>query len=550
MELARSGRREWLAAVFGAAAGRLLAGCEQRPSRPVPGALVGPSPEVGHRLRDGLDAVIAAAASAPARDVRVVIVGGGPAGLSAARRLIRRGLDALELLELEPELGGTSIGGRGPVTPYPWGAHYLPIPRADNHDLVALLREMDVLEGVDEHGNPRGKEPFVVREPEERLHFHGAFRAGLFPRDGATRADLAELARFESSVARLVGTRDDAGRRAFELPLDRSGPTAELVASDRISAHEWLARNGFAGERLRWWLEYGCRDDYGCRLETTSAWAMLFYHAARIATPGAEPASYLTWPEGNAALVRHLARDLGERRRTHRLVLDVSPTEGGVEVVVLDTRNGRPERLRAERVVVATPQFVSSRIVRPLREGGPNGRAAFTYAPWIVANLHLRDRPRTRGAQLAWDNVIHGSRSLGYVCATHQRGRDHGPTVLTYYLPLAEEEPRAARRTMLEAPLGEWQSAILADLAPSHPDLAPLVERLDVCRWAHAMVRPVPGFVWGDERRAAREPVGAIHFAHSDLSGVALFEEAFAQGIRAADEVLAALRPSALEATP
>jgi len=54
------------------------------------------------------------------------------------------------------------------------------------------------------------------------------------------------------------------------------------------------------------------------------------------------------------------------------------------------------------------------------------------------------------------------------------------------------------------------------------------------------MVRPRPGFVWGAARQAAARPRGGIHFAHSDLSGVALFEEALDQGVRAAEEVLAA----------
>jgi hypothetical protein len=54
------------------------------------------------------------------------------------------------------------------------------------------------------------------------------------------------------------------------------------------------------------------------------------------------------------------------------------------------------------------------------------------------------------------------------------------------------------------------------------------------------MVRPRPGFVWGGARQAAIQPYRGIHFAHSDLSGIALFEEAFAHGVRAADEVLAA----------
>jgi hypothetical protein len=42
--------------------------------------------------------------------------------------------------------------------------------------------------------------------------------------------------------------------------------------------------------------------------------------------------------------------------------------------------------------------------------------------------------------------------------------------------------------------------------------------------------------------RAARtSPVGKLHFAHTDLSGLALFEEAFDHGLRAAREVAAAL---------
>ena len=72
------------------------------------------------------------------------------------------------------------------------------------------------------------------------------------------------------------------------------------------------------------------------------------------------------------------------------------------------------------------------------------------------------------------------------------------------------------------------------------PTSAELVERLDVMRWGHAMPRPRPGFVSGAARPRAAQPLRGIHFAHSDLSGVASFEEAFYQGVRAAEEVLAA----------
>jgi hypothetical protein len=71
--------------------------------------------------------------------------------------------------------------------------------------------------------------------------------------------------------------------------------------------------------------------------------------------------------------------------------------------------------------------------------------------------------------------------------------------------------------------------------------LSSLVTRLDVMRWGHAMIRPQPGFLWGASRRAAAQPLRGIHFAHSDLSGLPLCEEAFDQGERAAREALAAL---------
>ena len=105
--------------------------------------------------------------------------------------------------------------------------------------------------------------------------------------------------------------------------------------------------------------------------------------------------------------------------------------------------------------------------------------------------------------------------------------------------PLCDDDPRAARRRLLSADRDAWADVALADLERAHPELRRLVERLDVMRWGHAMIRPKPGLRAGAALRAAREPVRGVHFAHTDLSGVALFEEAFDHGLRAAEEVLA-----------
>ena len=59
-------------------------------------------------------------------------------------------------------------------------------------------------------------------------------------------------------------------------------------------------------------------------------------------------------------------------------------------------------------------------------------------------------------------------------------------------------------------------------------------------RWGHAMISPRPNFIWSGIREKAMKPYRNIHFAHTDLSGIALFEEAFYHGLRAGTEVFTA----------
>ncbi len=61
-------------------------------------------------------------------------------------------------------------------------------------------------------------------------------------------------------------------------------------------------------------------------------------------------------------------------------------------------------------------------------------------------------------------------------------------------------------------------------------------------RWGHAMIRPRPGFMWGGARQKAQASLArALHFAHTDLGGLALFEEANHFGVVAAERALAGL---------
>jgi protoporphyrinogen oxidase len=518
--------------------------CRYLPHRRIDGELRGASMSVGHRLRQRSDATVERAEAEPAIRVPVAIIGAGPSGLSAAWRLERRGERGYVIFDLESAAGGSSNYGTDGVVPYPCGAHYVPQPTADNAPLVELLDEMGQLEpattDADGRRVVRAVETALVREPEERLFIDGAWRQGLFPLEGASGADVAELRRFTNEIDGWVERRDRTGRRAFTVPSSRCSDDAEFMELDRISAAKYLERRGYRGARLGWYVDYACRDDYGMSSETTSAWAMLFYFAARVPSKGAESAPFLTWPEGNGRLVAHLSRSAGERLLTSRLVTDIVPRDDAVELAVLDTKTERLVRYVADRVIVAAPKFVLPRIVRAFRDRAPEHLAAFTYGSWMVANIHLRGRPRSPGFPFAWDNVLYDSPSLGYVVATHQTLVDTGPTVWTYYQPFIDREPRAARERLAVADHAGFTDAILSDLGRAHEHLDDYVERIDVWRWGHAMIRPVPGFISGVARRRAAAPYGRLHFAHSDLSGLALFEEALDHGVRAADEVLAA----------
>lgn len=524
-------RREFVAGLLGTAA---LQHCRSAPLALPDGELLSPGKAAGHRLRDAPPAALRPASFERAR---VLIVGAGAAGLSAAWWLSRAGMRDLVVLELDDAPGGTARSGGSSVTPYPWGAHYVVAPLPEQPRLATLLAEMGVLEpGV---SPPAVAEFAACREPEERVFQLGRWYPGLYLHAGATLDDQAQLERFQSEIARWVGFRDGAGRRAFVLPQSAASDAAEVAALDRESFAAWLDRHGLSSPRLRWLADYACRDDYGLLAADTSAWAGVAYFAARIARPGDDAQPVVTWPEGNGRIIHHLVERSAGTLRLGHAVCSVTRTDAGVEVVAHSADGVRG--YLAERVIMASPELINRRIVTGLA-GARGPQPAIDRGAWAVANLHLAERPRARpdDAPLAWDNVLFDSPSLGYVVATHQSGRDHGPTVFTWYYPFTGEGA-AARRDLDGATRTDWAEAALADISRAHPDIRPLCRRIDVAYWGHGMVRPRVGSVFHPGLRAARAPFGSVFFAGSELSGLSLFEEALDHGVRAAGEVLSSL---------
>lgn len=525
-----SSRREFVALLLGAPLAAQL-GCGRAAPRIPPGALVDTGMARGHAVRDHR----AAPTATPDRwrTHTVAIVGAGVAGLAAGWELARRGITDVCVLELDEVAGGTARGGQSEVTRYPWGAHYIVAPQKEQAELVALLGELGAIEGHAADGTPIVDEALRCREPEERVFYRGRWYEGLYLDAGASADDLRQLAAFRREIDRWSVWRDAGGVPAFAIPTGRSSRAPEVAALDRISFASWLDARGLTSERLRWLCDYACRDDYALRAADTSAWAGLFYFASRQRSAGAAAQSVLTWPDGNGALIRHLAAR--QRVETGVAVHRISP-EGELVCAGRDGAFG----VRAQRVIAAVPTFVRNRLVEATAPAGDHGA-------WAVANVHLRARPEeVHRAPPAWDNVFRDSPSLGYVSATHQRGRDRGPTVWTWYYPFPGDG-KTARNQLAGAGYDDWAEVVLADLERAHRDVRPLVERIEVAFWGHGMIRPRTGSLFSGDREARAKPVGRIHFAHTDLSGLALFEEAFDHGVRAAREVAAALAGPPIE---
>lgn len=547
-------RRDLLRAFLGVAASgatglgatSFLAGCAGRRGRrslnDISGELVLRREKLGHRLRD--------LASLPEPDhwseCEVAVVGGGVSGLACMRGLDAMAVKNSLLLELDENLGGTSQGGKAELSEHPWGAHYLTVPMAENRQLIQLLREIGAVESVGASGQPVIAEEALCRDPSERLFYRGRWYEGLYPLAGAPKAELAEKRRFEEEIDRWVAFRDARGRRAFVLPMSMGSDDERVRALDRISILQWLDQHHYQSPRLRWWLEYACRDDYGTGLADTSAWSVFFYYASRKRSAAGEYQEVITWPEGNARLVRHMREPVQTRTRANHAVVSVQSDEDGVRIIALHAPpsggDAKVVGIRARYAIMATPQFINARVVQGLQGARLEAAQSFEQSPWMVANLHLSARPAGAGFPLSWDNVIYQSPALGYVVATHQHGPERGPTLITYYYPLIDSDPRVARRRLLELGWREWAEVALSDLERAHPRLRDSVQRIDIARWGHAMVRSTPGRVWDGRRIRAAQPVGRVHFAHSDLSGVALFEEAFDRGLQAAKEVVQRLR--------
>ncbi len=409
-----------------------------------------------------------------------------------------------------------------------------------------MLHDLGILLGDPDAARPRYDERYLLHGPEDRVLHQGKWQEGLLPKEGMPAWELAEHERFFQRTEQLRATRGKDGKRLFAMPIAASSADPDTQMLDSISIKTWLAQNAYRAPSLHWYIDYCCRDDYGTSYDLVSAWAGLHYFCSRggVAANAADGA-WLTWPGGLHPVAAGLDQAAGNRRKPGTVV-SVTAGKDGVTALCFELINGQPRSytVHARKAICAMPLFVAARVVPAIRDYGFDpARDLPNYAPWMVANFLMHTLPpELPQAPLSWDNLVYGGKGLGYVVSTHQDIRVTPPakSVFSAYIAVSDRTPEAARIWMERAGPDELLELAAADLRQAYGHkLARCVERVDITLRPHAMASPRVGFRTNRGLQALRAHDGTILFAHADLSGYSVFEEAAWWGYQAAQRALA-----------
>ncbi len=466
--------------------------------------------------------------------VSTIIVGGGVSGLSAAYHLKKMGVTDFLLLELDEHIGGNSSSGKNIAGKYPLGAHYLPIPSIELVELIEFLKENGAINRIID-GIPEYNDYFLCSAPHDRLYLNGRWQKGLIPQMGISLESKAQIKKFFKLMSSFKGLKGSDGKKAFSIPLSESSIDKKFTIYDTYTMEEFLKKNDFNDSYLRWYVNYCCLDDYGAGINKVSAWAGIHYFASRTGQGfDIDSSSVLTWPEGNYWAVDKLARAIDKYIKLNTLVYRIEENiDKTYSVWSYDFVTSQKICYVSKNIIYSSPRFTAKfifNIEEILKKVEEN---FIDYAPWMTANL-LLEAPLAsgRGGPLAWDNVNFYGKSLGYVVSNHQDlSTQRLKTNITIYWPLLKTTTKQARLDALAKTHQDWCEEILRELEIIHPEISEMILSIDISLFGHAMSIPEVGFL---NKSNKLRNIDGIYFAHTDSSGISIFEEAFYQGLNAA----------------
>ncbi len=402
----------------------------------------------------------------PTTEVEIVIVGAGIAGLAAAWALRDRDLIVLESAD---RLGGRILSL--PRPPY-WlnlAAHVFPPPSTALGRLVTELGlETTLIPGDAMAVWLKGKlvsggrpETYPLRLPLSLRGRISLLGAGLKIRRAVP--DYLELANprsGESPVdvrARLLAYRDDATFADFLGPLHPDVASLLRAATNRASAEP----------------------------EELSAGAGVAHFAAVFS--GSASLYLRNIAGGSSRLPEAIAAALCDRVLLRAHVDAVVPATSRARIDY--TCAGEPRSLVAREVVVATPAYVTSELVRGLDDEALTALRKVRYGPYVVAALLTREHER-----MPWDDIyaiaVSGkSFNMFFNTVNVLRGgtdRQPGGSLTVY-------GASNAARALLDLSDAEVRDRFFEDLHDLFPILPDIVDECVLQRWESGIPYSAPG---------------------------------------------------------
>ncbi|HET7205772.1 MAG TPA: FAD-dependent oxidoreductase [Terriglobales bacterium] len=423
----------------------------------------------------------------------VIIVGGGVSGLSAAYHLQNR--DFL-LLEKEPHWGGNAYLMEYDGQAYATGAAFI-----WSGDVVySFAKEI-------------GLEPLPINDWDGTI-VNGEFVADTWG-DGLDRLPYPAAVRESFKKAKRDILAIDADKRAAEL--------FNVPFSDFLK--------GYSPEVKAWWDGYG-PSNWGATSDDTAAMLGISEFKS-IAADGRRDVRY-TWPGGNGALTKRLSELLqgkfSERLQTGATVIAVAPQTNEVQVTYL--QNGEVKTVAAKAVIMASPKFITHRLVEGLPAKQSEAMRQIRYIPYPVVNLIFDKQVFDKG----YDNWCPGNTFTDFIVADwvlrKQPGYQPKRNILTCYTPMSEEE---RGRLLTETGARRVAQDVLTDFQKLFPgsNVDPL--EVHIYRRGHPMYMSTPG-LYTKVQPVARQPFDRIFFANTDSEGP---ESSSSSAIRAAQRAVA-----------
>jgi oxygen-dependent protoporphyrinogen oxidase len=305
----------------------------------------------------------------------VVVVGGGIAGLTAARSLLRAGA-RVTVLEGAPQVGGKLRVSEVAGLPVDEGAESMLARRPEGLDLVRDLGRFD------------------------RLVYPGTTSASILSRGALRRMPAGQVMGVPADLRALAGSRilSRAGlaRVPLDLVLPRSPRGDDVSVADYVGARigrevvdrlvEPLLGGVYAGRTEELSFDATLAGLAGAARAHRSLIAAA--RSVRAAAPKDAGPVFATLPDGIGTLPRLLADAVtvdGGTVRTGAMVRELARTPEGWRLTVGSTRDA--EIVEADGVIVAVPAQPAARLLADVAPGAAAELARIEYASMAIVTL-------------------------------------------------------------------------------------------------------------------------------------------------------------------